>query len=87
MGEKPDGIPHIVWDLAQRRPGGPDGPRAAVRGAGGTGAFVRLTDNNRARYRNADFMPDGRKVLALSDATGETEFTLLPPTVSGIRAP
>lgn len=42
------------------------------------GRFVRVTDNNRVRYRNASFMPDGKKLLALSDESGETEFTLLP---------
>jgi tricorn protease len=42
------------------------------------GRFVRVTDSNRVRYRSASFMPDGKKLLALSDETGETEFVLLP---------
>jgi tricorn protease len=51
------------------------------------GRFVRLTENNRVRYRNATFMPDGKKVLALSDATGETEFTMLPANGVGDPGP
>lgn len=42
------------------------------------GRLVQATDSNRIRYRNATFMPDGKKLLALSDETGETEFVSLP---------
>lgn len=48
------------------------------------GRFVRVTDNNRVRYRNACFMPDGKRLLALSDETGETEFTQLPANGVGV---
>jgi len=42
------------------------------------GRFVRVTDNDRIRYRYAAFMPDGKSLLAVSDKTGETEFVTLP---------
>ncbi len=51
------------------------------------GRFVRLTDNNRIRYRNATFMPDGKRVLVLSDETGETEFVTLPANGVGAAVP
>jgi tricorn protease len=49
------------------------------------GRFVRVTDNNRVRYRSATFMPDGKRILVLSDETGETEFVTLP--ANGVGAP
>jgi len=49
------------------------------------GRFVRVTDNNRFRYRQAIFMPDGKTLLALSDETGETEFVTLPANGAGSR--
>lgn len=42
------------------------------------GRFVRVTDDDRIRYRYATFMPDGKSLLALSDETGETEYVTLP---------
>lgn len=42
------------------------------------GRFVRLTHQSGVRYRHATFFPDGKRVLALSDETGETEFVSLP---------
>jgi tricorn protease len=51
------------------------------------GRFVQVTANNRVRYRSATFMPDGKKLLALSDETGETEFTLLSPNGVGNPQP
>lgn len=47
------------------------------------GRFVQVTANKRVRYRSASFMPDGKKLLALSDESGETEFTFLPPNGVG----
>ncbi len=47
------------------------------------GRFVRVTGNNRIRYRQAVFMPDGKTLLALSDETGETEFVTLPANGAG----
>jgi len=41
------------------------------------GRLVRASTVEGVRYRDATFMPDGR-VLALSDASSELEFTLLP---------
>jgi tricorn protease len=49
------------------------------------GRFVRVTDNNRIRYRQAVFMPDGKALLALSDESGETEFVTLPANGAGKR--
>lgn len=42
------------------------------------GRFVRVSSKPGVRYRDACFMPDGKKLLALSDETGELEFRLLP---------
>jgi tricorn protease len=51
------------------------------------GRFIRLTQNNRVRYRHATFTPDGKNVLALSDETGETEFVTLPANGVGSEQP
>jgi tricorn protease len=51
------------------------------------GRFVRVTENDRIRYRNATFMPDGKSLLALSDETGETEFVRLPANGVGRSEP
>jgi tricorn protease len=42
------------------------------------GRFVRVSNKQGVRYRDACFMPDGKQLLALSDETGELEFHLLP---------
>ena len=43
------------------------------------GRLVRATQLNKGvRYRDASFMPDGKTILTLSDASGETEFWQLP---------
>lgn len=44
----------------------------------GQGRLVRASTADSVRYRDAVFMPDGKAVLALSDATGELEFARLP---------
>ncbi len=42
------------------------------------GRFVEATRQERVRYREAGFMPDGKSLLVLSDQTGELEFEKLP---------
>ncbi|HEY3283660.1 MAG TPA: S41 family peptidase [Armatimonadota bacterium] len=46
------------------------------------GRFVQVTRKSGVRYRQAQFAPDGKSILALSDETGETEWWRLP--VNGI---
>ena len=48
------------------------------------GRFVQVTREARIRYRQATFLPDGKSVVALSDATGELEFTKLPANGVGV---
>jgi len=43
-----------------------------------SGRFVELPRDSGVRYRNAMFLPDGKSLVALSDATGELEFCKLP---------
>jgi tricorn protease len=70
----------------------PDGGRVALTARGQV--FVapvgqgRLTETGRSpgvRYRNARFAPDGRSVVALSDASGEVEFWRA--AANGVGAP
>ncbi len=42
------------------------------------GRFVDVTKESGVRYRNASFMPDGKSLLAFSDASGEVEIWKLP---------
>jgi tricorn protease len=42
------------------------------------GRLARVTLSPGVRYRDAGYMPDGKSLLALSDATGEFEFVELP---------
>jgi len=42
------------------------------------GRLARVTRSPGVRYRDAGYMPDGKSLLALSDATGEFEFVVLP---------
>ncbi|UCG61002.1 MAG: PD40 domain-containing protein [Candidatus Zixiibacteriota bacterium] len=63
----------------------PDGERVVItaRGAlfvvpGKGGRFVEATRESGIRYRGGRFMPDGKSLLALSDATGELEFWTVP---------
>jgi tricorn protease len=63
----------------------PDGDRLVLTARGQVfvalaeqGRFVEATHDASVRYRAARFMPDGKSLLALSDATGELEFYKLP---------
>ena len=49
------------------------------------GRLVEVPRPAGVRYRAATFLPDGRELLALSDATGELEFWKLP--ANGVGAP
>ena len=51
------------------------------------GRIVDATHNNAVRYRDAAFMPDGKSLLVLSDATGEFEFATLPANGIGPATP
>ncbi len=44
----------------------------------GTGRLVRASYKEGIRYRDAVFMPDGKRLLAVSDESGELEFVTLP---------
>ncbi len=63
----------------------PNGDRVALTARGqvfvapvGPGRLVEATRKPSVRYRFAQFMPDGKSLLALSDETGEVEFEKLP---------
>ena len=63
----------------------PDGDRVAVTTRGNVfllptkaGRRVDLTRSRGTRFRGARFLPDGKSLVALSDATGEFEFYSLP---------
>jgi len=72
----------------------PDGDRVAlvVRGqvfvapAGGPGRLVEATRKSGVRYRTAEFTPDGKSLLVLSDESGEVEFWRLPANGVGAAA-
>ncbi len=49
------------------------------------GRWVQVSRQPGVRYRDAVFMPDGKSLLALSDASGELEFVQLP--INGVGAP
>ena len=49
------------------------------------GRLVRATTRSKVRYRSAQFMPDGKSLLVLSDETGELEFCKVP--ANGIGDP
>ncbi len=44
----------------------------------GSGRLVRASRRPGVRYRDVVFMPDGERLLGLSDASGELEFVTLP---------
>lgn len=50
-----------------------------------TGRLVQAARDTGTRYRDVVFMPDGEKLIGLSDATGEFEFYLLP--ANGVGEP
>jgi len=49
------------------------------------GRFVEIPRAPGIRYRHATFLPDGKSLFALSDATGELEFCQLP--ANGVGQP
>ncbi|MFQ5742980.1 MAG: S41 family peptidase [Acidobacteriota bacterium] len=51
----------------------------------GQGRLVRASHESRVRYRDVVFMPDGERLLALTDASGELEFATLP--ANGVGEP
>ena len=70
----------------------PDGTRLALTARGqvfvapvGQGRFLRATCNQTVRFREAQFLPDNKSLLALSDQTGELEFARLP--ANGVGEP
>lgn len=70
----------------------PDGDRVVITARGSVfvaphrqGRFVEVTKAEGVRYRSARFMPDGKSLVALSDASGETELTKLP--ANGVGTP
>lgn len=59
----------------------PDGSRAVFTARGEiftlpakTGRIVKVAGDSAVRYREASFLPDGKSIVALSTANGETEF-------------
>jgi tricorn protease len=50
-----------------------------------TGRTVKVAGDSSVRFREARFMPDGKSIVSLSTASGETEFWKFP--ASGIGAP
>ncbi|MEL6562168.1 MAG: S41 family peptidase, partial [Bacteroidota bacterium] len=48
-----------------------------------TGRFVEFTEPGDVRYRDAVFSEDGKKVIALSDESGEFEFVEMPANGKG----
>lgn len=70
----------------------PDGERLVLTARGqvfiapvSQGRFVNATRETNVRYRQARFMPDGKSLLLLSDATGELEFDKVP--ANGVGQP
>ncbi|MCX6925790.1 MAG: PDZ domain-containing protein, partial [Verrucomicrobia bacterium] len=49
------------------------------------GRLVEATHDASVRYRDASFLPDGKSLIALSDATGELEYYRLP--ANGVGKP
>lgn len=63
----------------------PDGDRVALTARGkvfvapkGDGRLVQTGARTGVRYRDARFLPDGKRLLVLGDATGEVELWTLP---------
>ncbi len=70
----------------------PDGDRVALTARGEVfvapakqGRLVTAERNDGVRYRDAKFMPDGKRLLTLSDESGEVELWTLP--ANGVGAP
>jgi tricorn protease len=51
--------------------------------AAASGRIVRVAGNSSVRFRDARYMPDGKTILAISTATGETEFWKYPANGEG----
>ncbi|MGH9606375.1 MAG: S41 family peptidase [Terracidiphilus sp.] len=63
----------------------PDGSRVVFTARGAvfsipakTGRIIQVANESGVRYREGRFMPDGKSIVALSTATGETEFWSFP---------
>ncbi|HEU5352330.1 MAG TPA: S41 family peptidase [Terracidiphilus sp.] len=63
----------------------PDGSRVVFTARGAvfsipakTGRIIQVANQSGVRYRDARFMPDGKTILLISSATGETEFWTYP---------
>lgn len=63
----------------------PDGSRAIFTDRGAvfsipakTGRIIQIANESGVRYRDARFMPDSKSIVAVSTATGETEFWNFP---------
>ncbi|MFQ5422052.1 MAG: protease, partial [Anaerolineae bacterium] len=74
------------WQLS------PNGDRVALTARGKVfvapvedGRFVAVSNEDGVRYRSARFFPNGSRLLALSDSSGELEFYQLP--ADGLGAP
>ena len=70
----------------------PDGERVVLTARGqvfvapaGQGRLVEATHEAGVRYRAATFLPDGKSLVALSDAAGELEFFRVP--ANGVGKP
>jgi tricorn protease len=53
----------------------------------GSGRLVRASRKDGVRFRDVVFMPDGERLLGLSDETGELEFVTLPANGIGTDTP
>lgn len=49
----------------------------------GPGRLVRASTKDSVRWRDAQFLPDGRRLIGLTDETGELEFATLPANGTG----
>lgn len=70
----------------------PSGDRVAITARGevfvapvGSGRFVQVTRQSGVRYREANFLGDGKSLLVLSDESGEVEFWRAPANGVGAR--
>ncbi len=50
-----------------------------------TGRIVKVASNSAIRYRDAQFLPDGKSIVAISTESGETEFWKYP--ANGVGKP
>jgi tricorn protease len=68
----------------------PDGGRVVFNARGEvftlpakTGRIISVASDSAVRFRSARFLPDGKSIVALSTATGETEFWKFPADGEG----